>query len=959
MEIAKTLLHNQLFLGSKLSAVVQNNQKEKRKAEEGDETNKPPAKKLKQEPFAQKSSKVTYKAQIAEKTADVHAKLHLLANILGGNYPKYNGLITQRQLKYGGLICPLNRFSACSPNKRFENWCKFSVGTEEATGLFAVGLRADSGYVNKISSVKHNFPPHVVKVAKVFEKMVRVSEKASEDSVGRCQHQFWHELVIRTNEACELMLIVYVHGSEELALGRMERLNKELKEFFENGERNNYGITSIYTKVTYTTARIPPQLKLVVGSPYFEETVMDLKFQLQPTVHFWSNIDAARMVCTGVKQLLTPAKNNALLEVSFSGLGLVGLYLSRDVGEVLSVDAQRTAEEARKTATLNNITNCKYFDGSPEVVLHKVAENIKYNKACAVMICSGNNISACVKAMEELRKIEKVRRLVLVTEVFKSRFNFILTLCNPTRRKGRGNPFFPMRAIPVDTVPKGKGYVLLILMQRIGLLSLHQTVNQTVNDPAMQSTGKGPGNCRAAGIVMPYDKEARNRRMRQGDARLKIIMRREERELLQQRNEKYSFRVPEGHMFEGRMSGESHFYKQYPRTGQFDRPYSHTQSSVLEEGQLKDLKAKEWKRMMEKEEQQHWLEREEQRRWLEKEEHGKWIEEKELKRQIEEKKLKRWMEEERERELMRTGVNLRTTNSVVQDLIADSLRETTISQLSVETAQKLKQLIAEAVRSVGVIDQDERQSIFNTSRGIGGIHPRAVMSSQLRRSDKEMLEGDTHYVREVDYVHKHMEVDNVHQHKHNACGSAVGRHEDKQIPHSRHFEKVYSPSAMEISSLYQRRYEGESSGGSNNNLPHGEGENSYTRHIYHSDVNTSQMQEEKFSQKLNNYVSYEHLAGSYVRNAHQASQNIRPLFNSGMEKTSGSNVRLHAPNWNTVNAETNYIPLSDARKEIACSIPKPPGTDDAYFPGRSNYVYRDSVPGTSFRWQEDSTHTWY
>lgn len=59
------------------------------------------------------------------------------------------------------------------------------------------------------------------------------------------------------------------------------------------------------------------------------------------------------------------------------------------------MDAQRTAEEARKTATLNNITNCKYFDGSPEVVLHKVAENIKYNKACAVMICGGNNISAC------------------------------------------------------------------------------------------------------------------------------------------------------------------------------------------------------------------------------------------------------------------------------------------------------------------------------------------------------------------------------------------------------------------------------------------------------------------------------------------------------------------------------------------------------------------------------------
>jgi hypothetical protein len=82
--------------------------------------------------------------------------------------------------------------------------------------------------------------------------MVHASEQASEDPEGRCQHHFWHELIIRTNEASELMLIVSVHGSQELAVGRMERLNKELKEFFENGEGKNCGVTSIYTKVTYT-----------------------------------------------------------------------------------------------------------------------------------------------------------------------------------------------------------------------------------------------------------------------------------------------------------------------------------------------------------------------------------------------------------------------------------------------------------------------------------------------------------------------------------------------------------------------------------------------------------------------------------------------------------------------------------------------------------------------------------
>jgi hypothetical protein len=86
----------------------------------------------------------------------------------------------------------------------------------------------------------------------VFEKMVHAFEQTSEDPEGRCQYEFWHELVIRTSESRELMLIVSVHGQQELAAGRMERLHKELKEFFENGVGKQCGVTSIYTKVTYT-----------------------------------------------------------------------------------------------------------------------------------------------------------------------------------------------------------------------------------------------------------------------------------------------------------------------------------------------------------------------------------------------------------------------------------------------------------------------------------------------------------------------------------------------------------------------------------------------------------------------------------------------------------------------------------------------------------------------------------
>jgi hypothetical protein len=65
-----------------------------------------------------------------------------------------------------------------------------------------------------------------------------------------------------------------------------------------------------------------------MGSPHLEETVMGLKLQLLPTLHFWNNTSAARMVCKGIEEMLSLTKRISLVEVGF-GLGLVGLHLSR------------------------------------------------------------------------------------------------------------------------------------------------------------------------------------------------------------------------------------------------------------------------------------------------------------------------------------------------------------------------------------------------------------------------------------------------------------------------------------------------------------------------------------------------------------------------------------------------------------------------------------------------------
>jgi hypothetical protein len=85
----------------------------------------------------------------------------------------------------------------------------------------------------------------------VFEKAIQAFDKALEDSEGKYQYQFWHSLVIRTNVARDLMFLVFVHCPQDLAAGRIKRLNTELKEFFENGEGKKCGVVSVYTKLMY------------------------------------------------------------------------------------------------------------------------------------------------------------------------------------------------------------------------------------------------------------------------------------------------------------------------------------------------------------------------------------------------------------------------------------------------------------------------------------------------------------------------------------------------------------------------------------------------------------------------------------------------------------------------------------------------------------------------------------
>jgi hypothetical protein len=76
-----------------------------------------------------------------------------------------------------------------------------------------------------------------------------------------------------------------------------------------------------------------------------------------------------------------------------------------------------------------------------------------------------------------------------------------------------------------------------------------------------------------------------------------------------------------------------------------------------------------------------------------------------------------------------------------------------------------------------------------------------------------------------------------------------------------------------------------------------------------------------------------------------------------VEHDRDSDAGFHAMKWSLANTATNYVPLSNTRKYMSCSIPKPPGTEDVNHPEGCSYIYEDPAPRVtnSSRWPGDNS----
>ena len=205
------------------------------------------------------------------------------------------------------------------------------------------------------------------------------------------------------------------------------------------------------------------------------------------------------------------------------------------------------------------------------------------------------------------------------------------------------------------------------------------------------------------------------------------------------------------------------------------REMQEEQRRVKEQEWRRQIQEGDWRKHIQKEEQRRIKEEEWKRKMQRESQRRPVLEEKCSEKVVEEQQLRRPVKEERARELVRDSV-VRSRNDLVQDLIAGSLRAAAIPQLSVDAAQKVKHLVAEAVRTVGTMEQGERPG-GGRNREVGGISHEDKTVSRFGTSDKEISQS-RHM--EEEYLRYIREVESAYDHSHDTSGGAVGRYGSEQ-----------------------------------------------------------------------------------------------------------------------------------------------------------------------------------
>ncbi|KAI4486330.1 hypothetical protein M0802_012349 [Mischocyttarus mexicanus] len=376
-------------------------------------------------------------------------------------------LNSQKKL-YQGLPCELKTILHAESTEAYRNKCEFTVGKSIDDDKIIIGFRLSSyaagcTAVGPIDDLCH-IPKTMKTAVKILEEFVLISGLEPFNPVDNSG--YWKQVTARTSRLNQLMLIVGINP-QDLSNEKLEELQKMLKEFFEVSKGSGVDVTSLYFQTMRNKSAGSESgntIQHISGAEYIEEILLDKKFRISPQAFFQVNTLGAEVLYKAIIDMAEPTNDTTILDIC-SGTGTIGLSFSKHCGEVLGVEIIPDAiKDAKQNALQNDVTNSEFFVGKAEDILFPIIQRATKSRIVAVLDPPRAGIHQ--KTLLMLRKANNINRLIYISCDPRAAMKNLMDLSRPRSKLFVGEPFVPIKAIPVDMFPHTKHCELIICFER-------------------------------------------------------------------------------------------------------------------------------------------------------------------------------------------------------------------------------------------------------------------------------------------------------------------------------------------------------------------------------------------------------------------------------------------------------------------------------------------------------------
>jgi hypothetical protein len=126
---------------------------------------------------------------------------------------------------------------------------------------------------------------------------------------------------------------------------------------------------------------------------------------------------------------------------------------------------QEAVRDAMRNAENNNVANCKFFAGRAEDILGNILRNVESKDVVAIVDPPRAGLHP--KALAAIRNTPNITRLVYVSCDAKNAMKNFIDLSRPPSKTAKGDPFLPVKIVPVDLFPHTRGFELILLFERV------------------------------------------------------------------------------------------------------------------------------------------------------------------------------------------------------------------------------------------------------------------------------------------------------------------------------------------------------------------------------------------------------------------------------------------------------------------------------------------------------------